>query len=98
MKARPCVYDTCDIEEATHVHLLMHGHFTEQKIPLRKGDVRPSWIWNGSLESPTLNPSILTTCNGHCFVRAGVIEYLPDSTHEYAGKHMPLRDHDPCRQ
>ncbi len=102
MKAQPVRYEratysyvACDVEQATHLRLLMYGHFREQVIPIRKGDVRPSWLWNGDTEKPTLDPSILTSCGGHrchCFIREGVIEYLPDSTHEYAGKNMPLRD------
>lgn len=101
MKAMPVRYFAeehafveCPPDAATHLHLLMHGHFREQYIRI-KGD-RPVWAWNGDTEKPTLSPSILTTCNVqrcHCFVRDGVIEYLSDSTHEFAGQNIPLRDH-----
>lgn len=58
------------------------------------------WDWNGSLEAPTLAPSILITygeapppdrpATCHCFIRNGQIEFCGDSTHEFAGKTVPL--------
>lgn len=65
-------------------------------LPIRgKGDTEghPSWTWNGNLEAPTLEPSILTkwadvVC--HSFLRNGVFEYLGDCTHKYASQHVPL--------
>ncbi len=43
-----------------------------------------SWNWNGSKESPTLSPSILTRKHTgtlfHGYMRDGELEYLPDST------------------
>ncbi len=53
------------------------------------------WSWNGSMDCPTLEPSILnyyrhpdtgeqvTTC--HCFVRNGHIEFCTDCPHPLAG-------------
>lgn len=45
------------------------------------------WTWNGSLDKPTLAPSVLSTgfnrC--HCFVRDGRIQYLTDCEHALAG-------------
>jgi len=60
-----------------------------------------AWEWNGSLEAPTLSPSILiggrrdkpATC--HCFVRDGRIEFLGDCTHELAGQTVEMREVDP---
>ena len=58
------------------------------------------WSWNGSIESPTLNPSLLVKwmkndgvsvenmC--HSFIRDGMIEFLSDSTHELSGKTVPI--------
>lgn len=103
MKARPVKiedfqYVTCDPSEATHLLLLMYGHFKEQAIRIR-GD-HPVWNWNGDVENPTLSPSILTTCQlpnkplrCHCFVRNGMIEYLSDCNHEFASQTLPLREH-----
>ena len=57
---------------------------------------RPSWSWDGNLEAPTLSPSILTHGRDdnrcHSFLRAGVFEFLTDSTHSLAGQHIPMPD------
>ncbi len=107
MKARPCKYDsenyryvTCDKSEATHVHLLTRGHFKDRYIPVQPNS-NSGWAWNGDTDRPTLSPSIRTSCTGpeinmicHSFVRDGQIEYLTDSTHEFAGHTLPLIDHE----
>ena len=50
------------------------------------------WTWNGSLDAPTLSPSVLSTrakrC--HCFVRDGKIQFLTDCGHEFAGQTVPM--------
>lgn len=58
---------------------------------------RPKWTWDGNLEAPTLDPSILTRWGPseknnvcHSYLRNGVIEFLDDCTHVYAGQHVPL--------
>jgi hypothetical protein len=58
------------------------------------------WTWNGSKERPTFAPSLLVLPRGrreapdtprcHMFVRDGEIEYLSDSTHQFAGKTVPM--------
>lgn len=59
----------------------------------------PVWSWNGALYKPTFSPSILTQLpwgddrkeiRNHVFVRNGMIQYLGDCSHEYAGKTMEL--------
>lgn len=55
----------------------------------------PSWDWDGNLEAPTLNPSILQHKGGsipdcHSFLRAGQWEFLSDCTHELAGQTVPM--------
>lgn len=65
-------------------------------LPVQYADGRPSWTWNGDLEKPTLEPSIMTrwgldgknVC--HSFLRNGVFEYLGDCTHKYANQHVPI--------
>lgn len=68
-------------------------------IPVEPTTQSPSWEWNGDLEAPTLSPSILTTWDTgkekfvcHAFLRDGVFEFLGDSTHEFAGKKVPLQE------
>lgn len=64
-----------------------------------------AWTWNGDLEKPTISPSV--SAKGgmtedwskkieHChhFVRDGMIEYCGDSTHEHAGKTLPMIELD----
>jgi hypothetical protein len=52
------------------------------------------WAFNGDLERPTLNPSLLLfgVRRCHSFVRDGMIEFLADCDHELAGKTVPLED------
>ena len=52
------------------------------------------WGWNGSLDSPTLTPSVLVNVGGsnptqpicHTFIRDGKIQFLGDCTHKLAGQ------------
>jgi hypothetical protein len=58
------------------------------------------WNWNGSLDRPTLSPSVRhyvtytvggaerTVC--HYFIREGMIEYCGDCSHELKGQTRPL--------
>lgn len=79
----------------------MENHSTGlHMLPIRgAGDTgeRPSWTWDGNLEAPTLDPSILTkyvagdvTQICHSYLRGGVFEYLGDCTHPLASTHVPL--------
>lgn len=49
--------------------------------------------WNGSIESPSVKPSILLP-NGKChlYLENGMIRYLKDCTHELAGKTVSMED------
>jgi hypothetical protein len=74
-----------------------HGHSYE----VRTDGKHPSWTFNGNLESPTFQPSLLMYGNGtkdmprcHIFLTAGVVDFLGDCQHEYAGKKYPLPDVD----
>lgn len=50
-----------------------------------------SWTWDGNLIKPTFNPSmnikygnpVIEVC--HYFLKAGRIQFLPDSTHKLSG-------------
>ncbi len=60
------------------------------------------WHWNGSEESPTLEPSVrhfimkpgtlaeTTICHYH--LRKGVIEYCGDCQHNLRGQNVPLQE------
>ncbi len=57
------------------------------------------WEFNGDFDKPTFRPSLLTSGGSqqgrcHSYITDGRIEYLPDSTHELAGKTVDLPDWD----
>lgn len=59
--------------------------------------INDSWQFNGDVTCPTFSPSLLTTgrsdgLRNHCFIRNGMVEFLPDCSHAYAGKTIEL----PC--
>lgn len=64
-------------------------------LPVGGAVGKPNWTWNGSLDSPTLDPSILTKTGPdgsfvcHSYLRNGVWEFLEDCTHSMAGQHVP---------
>lgn len=70
---------------------LQKEYHEERKHPM------PTWEFNGDTDNPTFSPSLLYLRNGqtkrcHLFLRNGIIEYLDDCEHEFAGKKVPLRD------
>jgi hypothetical protein len=76
------------------------GH--DHRFTVRKDGGRPTWTFNGNLENPTFNPSLLMFVTNpetkqrkalcHLFLKNGVIEYLTDFDHAYKGKKYPLPD------
>lgn len=61
------------------------------------------WEWNGNVDRPTFNPSLLVREYGpndevvrvcHSYVKEGRIEFLSDCTHELAGKVVDLPEVD----
>lgn len=59
-----------------------------------------AWKWNGSLEKPTLAPSLLVNVGGanptqpicHSFVTDGKIAFLSDCTHKLVGQTTEVPD------
>ena len=56
-----------------------------------------TWKWNGDLETPTINPSVLvlggldgTKHMCHSFIREGRIQFLEDCDHMLAGQTVDL--------
>ncbi len=78
------------------------GCSTAHYVPTKNGTQSDKgWDWNGSLERPTLSPSVLVheakeeeglihmpRC--HSYVRDGRIEYLADCGHSLAGQTIDL--------
>ena len=56
----------------------------------------PQWHFNGNMAAPSFQPSLLhygeTRC--HLNVVNGHLQFLADSTHELAGKTVPMVDWD----
>lgn len=113
MKAKPVRlvpnkgYVECSIEEATHVTLNIPGPTGKLTIPvILRGsrDEKKAWTWNGSVDEPTLKPSVLT--DGHNFrchshINDGNAIFLEDCSHEFANQTVPLldvNDRDVCRE
>lgn len=63
-------------------------------VPVNGHDSGRGWQWNGSLDSPTLTPSVLVNVGGanptvpicHTFITDGKIQFLGDCTHALAGQ------------
>ena len=59
-----------------------------------------SWHFTGTVESPTFHPSVLSVEDWpeeeggrrvcHSWVKAGMVQFLGDSTHELRGQTVPL--------
>jgi len=71
----------------------------------------PNWTWDGSVEFPTLRPSILTRGDcfvgndgetenpvGHTWINQGRAEFLSDCTHEFAGQTLDLLEVPPLEE
>lgn len=68
-------------------------------VPVNTPDGR-GWKWNGDVDRPTLQPSVLTTYEAkgepkeicHVFIVDGIIDFLGDCTHHLAGQKVPIPD------
>jgi len=53
---------------------------------IRTQGERPRWFWNGDLDKPTCEPSLLvgsgTNYQCHSFIKNGQIQFLDDCWHE----------------
>ena len=60
--------------------------------------VGASWTFNGSMDAPTFQPSVLVTYPGdqgkrcHSFIKDGWMQFLNDCTHWAAGKTVPMEE------
>jgi len=62
----------------------------------------PVWQWDGNVERPTFDPSVLVTYEDlsgegkhercHSFVEDGQIRFLGDCSHPLAGQTVPIPD------
>lgn len=99
MRQVPKGYEPCDPSEATHIRLHMPGPFPNRILTV-KPNSPGGWNWNGSVDSPTVTPSILTKLSEykreelicHSFVTDGRVNFLTDCTHQFAGQTVDLLD------
>jgi hypothetical protein len=85
----------CEVCDTHHV-LPIKG---TPKAPVSGYEEAPQWEWNGDKVQPSTVPSVLSKGyaaqkNGgvcHHYVTKGKIMYLGDTTHELAGKIIPLK-------
>lgn len=96
-------YVECSPEEATHLHLYFPGPTELITLPVQIKGTRKgtdNWTWNGSIENPTLRPSVLCNKNTprrcHSWVTDGVVNFLEDTRHDMAGQSVSLLDIDSC--
>lgn len=71
------------------------------QVAVREGP-HPCWSWDGNVEAPTFSPSVLVTYKDlsgegqdercHTFIRGGMVEFLSDCSHKFAGQTLPLPD------
>lgn len=97
-------YINCEPSEATHLMLCLPGPISHRILPVMIGGSRAgtlNWTWNGSVDSPTVKPSILTKTEidgkeviCHTFVNDGKVRFLSDCTHELAGQTLDILDVD----
>lgn len=95
-------YESCEPKDATHLRLHLPGPLPNRILPVMISGTRsgtPNWTWNGSLNSPTIKPSVLTRggdTNGehvcHSWINDGKVQFLDDCSHELAGQSLDLLD------
>lgn len=95
-------YEPCEPDEATHLLLHLPGPLPNRILPVMIGGRRegtPNWTWNGSVESPTVRPSVLTRGSDaagdhvcHSWINDGRVQFLADCSHELAGQTLDLLD------
>lgn len=65
------------------------------------GRNNPTWSFNGNLDKPTFQPSLLVQWQDvhdkkvcHSYITDGRIQFLPDCTHELAGQTVEMEEVD----
>lgn len=101
MKAKPVTlilgqgYVDSPIENATHIMINIPGPTGILRLPVIKGrrEGTGCWTWNGSVDAPTLRPSILTIGHDfrcHSWVTDGKVQFLADCSHSLVNQVIDL--------
>jgi hypothetical protein len=101
LKQKEGGYDFVTEADATHAMYQCPGckslHILALEGRVTKG---PKWKWNGSTESPTFTPSVLSRSPRlkvaicHHYVTDGRIQFLPDCQHQMARQTVDMEDID----
>lgn len=89
-------FEPCEAKDATHLRFRMPGPSGELHLPVMIGGTRAgtnNWTWSGSVEAPTLRPSVLSEGNGwrcHSWINDGRAQFLDDCSHELRGQTVDL--------
>lgn len=75
-----------------------HAYYTK----VRPGGQTPVWTFNGNMDRPSFQPSLLNTWNSpegkkkvcHLYVTDGKINYCGDCTHDLSGKSVEMKEVD----
>ena len=68
-----------------------HKHGLPIKDASHLGNSQASWEWNGSVEKPTLTPSVnIVSDSCHFFIKEGNVEFCSDSKHKLAGRTVEI--------
>jgi hypothetical protein len=81
----------CEPHEANHLRIKVPGPVSFLVLPIKPPH---GWQWNGSVDSPSLQPSILTTnpregLRCHSYLTDGKFQFLSDTSHELANQTVP---------
>jgi hypothetical protein len=85
--------------QGPHAPRIAHGR--ETVLSVEQTQQRAGlWAWNGSLDAPTLTPSIKVTSTDddvvnvcHSFLTDGQMHFLDDCSHAYRGQVVPLAEY-----
>lgn len=96
-------YQSCSIEECTHVTLNIPGPTGRLTLPVIRSGTRDGtncWSWNGDVDAPTIRPSVKTEgvdysgekfiC--HSWINDGHAQFLEDCSHELRNTTVALID------
>lgn len=84
----------CKTNHSFRVVALTEEEKTRYPYLLNRDGSSPVWSFNGSVDKPTFFPSLLYNYSQdkrcHLFLEDGVIKFLSDCTHEYAGQNVQM--------
>lgn len=92
----------CGVDDAEYVEFLVPSDIFEyRRLKIGEKPGKDIWSWNGNIDEPTFRPSVLSTASWagkpfkcHSYITKGIVHFLNDCTHKYAGQYQKLRSVD----